>query len=202
MKIFVLIALLILATPTKSMARGGTSGVGSGGDAQAIRSLVLKNKREHLIKSVAKSFADSPKLVPTNVRDLLGGIAQGRQPLSNPKAQAILNDMIQKGFARDLEKTKFVLSDACLDHLGTERTAVAKMNAPGTDICVNPARIVDGFGPYIQDSDLIGIMMHEFAHHYGYEDSDHSFAANFAMDYQLDNEERNQDGAPLNYLLK
>ena len=76
------------------------------------------------------------------------------------------------------------------------------MNEPRSDICVNPERIANEFGPYIQDSDLMGLMMHEFAHHYGYLDEDHSFGASIASAYQYDNEYRNQEGEPLNHLIK
>ena len=110
--------------------------------------------------------------------------------------------MIKRGFGNDLNKTKFVIASSCKDRHGDEKSAVAKMNAPQSDICVSAAKIVNEFGPYIQDSDLMGLMMHEFSHHYGYEDADHSFAAAVAIEYQSDSEERNQEGDPLNYLIK
>lgn len=173
-----------------------------GGDAKVIRSLIMQTKREKLIKAVVNAFSDQPNNLGTSVRGSLSWLATGRQKFSDEKAEIILKDMIAKGFGRDLAKTKFVMSERCVDRFNIERTAVATMNVPASDICINPARLVDEFGPYIQDSDIMGLMIHEFAHHYGYEDTDHFLASSVAMDYQLDNEDRNQDGAPLNYLIK
>jgi hypothetical protein len=177
---------------------------GGGGDARLIRRFVLDTKKKHLLSEVVGVFSDENpnQNAVTNVKRLLAWIASGRMQLQNAEAQKILSDMIARGFGKDLSQTKFILAERCMDSKSVEKTASAKMDEPRSDICINPDRVVEDFGPYIQDSDLMGLMMHEFSHHYGYEDADHSFAAAIALEYQLDNERRNQEGDPLNYLIK
>lgn len=212
MKSYTLTAILLLATASSfvlvettvlastSMSFGQDRG---GGDARVIRSKILDSKMPILIREVTGVFKDpNPNSnATTSVRGLLSWISRGRLKLGDIDAQKKLDDMLDKGFGKDLSQTKFVLSKKCLDKEGIEKSASTEMNVPRADICVNPERIAREFGPYIQDSDLMGLMMHEFAHHYGYSDIDHSFAASIASAYQADNEYRNQEGDPLNYLI-
>ena len=114
----------------------------------------------------------------------------------------ILETMIQNGFAQDIQSISFTRSAKCIDKNGVEKTAVASMNKPRSPICINVERFADEFGPYVQDSDVLGLVMHELSHHYGFEDADHSFAAAIAKEWQLDNERRNEEGEPLNYFIK
>ena len=110
--------------------------------------------------------------------------------------------MRAKGFTKNLYATKFELNSECLDKDGISKTATTSMDKMGSSICINVEKLVDDFGPYIQDSDIIGLLMHEYSHHFGYEDKDHSFAAAVAESYQKDSENRNEEGVPLNYLIK
>ncbi len=188
-----------LQLDSKSLkALGGGSDRG-GGDARKIRSLILESKRQDLIRQTAEVFDGS--IGVQSVSNLLAWFAIGRVKLGDAKSQAILDDMLSKGFGKNLAQTKFVMKKSCKDKNGVEKTAVARISAPATDICINPSRFVEEFGPYIQDSDVMSLMMHELSHHYGYEDQDHSFAAAIASEYQKDNERRSQDGSPLNYLF-
>ena len=186
-----------VASNTTAQVSGQERG---GGDARRIRSAILVSHRAKLITSVVTAYRDDQGVL--NVRNFLAWFNRGTMRLHDEAQQKILEDMITRGFGKNLMKTKFVMTDSCVDSKGDSKTAVAEMNQPAGDICVSPSRIVDDFGPYIQDSDIMGLMMHELAHHYGYEDADHSFAAAIADEYQRDNEEKNQDGMPLNYLVR
>lgn len=179
-----LVSLILSMSVSAAESSGGTSGVGGGGDGKLIRSIVLKVKRERMVNRIIYAFTSQDEVDYSTLKNRLYGYAVGTDQLENPKANAILQDMIAKGFLADLKTVKIVASKKCVDSSGVERTASAYMNKPGSDICFNPDRIVDEFGPYIQDSDLVGLVMHEFAHHYGYEDTDHFFAAHVAMEYQ------------------
>lgn len=190
-------ALTPVASTTTAQVSGQERG---GGDARRIRSAILSSHRAKLIASVITAYRDDEGV--TNVRNFLSWFNRGTMHLQDEAQQKILEDMIARGFGKNLMKTKFVMAESCFDSKGDSKTAVAEMNKPASDVCVSPSRIVDDFGPYIQDSDIMGLMMHELAHHYGYEDADHSFAAAIADEYQRDNEEKNQDGMPLNYLVR
>ncbi len=186
-KIFILsllMSFLFSLSVSAIESSGRTSGVGGGGDGKMIRSLILKAKRERMVDRLIQVFTSQDVIDYATIRNSLYGYALGTTKLENLKANAILQDMISKGFLADLKTVKFIASKKCVDSDGVERAASTTMNRPGADICFNPERIVDEFGPYIQDSDLVGLVMHEFAHHYGYEDTDHFFAAHVAMEYQ------------------
>ncbi len=171
-----------------------------GGDAKLMRSLIAESKRDVLVKQVVDAFMRNDA---TNIRNTLGWFSRNRAILKDtPAAQAILHNMLDKGFASDIYKTEFEISKSCIDSRGKNKAAVATINAPRTSICINPDVIVKDFGPYIQDSDLVALIMHEFSHHYGHMDADHSFAAAVAQVYQEDSERENQEGSPLNYLLR
>ncbi len=172
-----------------------------GGDARKIRSLILTSKSKQLRSQVVKIFSEKSVTV-FGLKNSIAWLTLGQMKLADQKSKNILNDMIKKGFQSDLNKVEFILSDRCLDLNGVEKSATAKMNKPGSKICVSPDRIVAEFGPHIQDSDLVGLAMHELAHHYGFEDTDHSFAAAVALEWQKDSEQRNQDGEPLNSLIQ
>lgn len=168
-------------------ASGGTSSVGGGGDASAIRSLIMKHRKEYLIKGLINTFSERPKNVRTYVKHIIGMYAENLLEVKEPNAKKIFQDMIENGLREDIKKIEFVISRKCLDQSNIERSASTKMNDRGGVICINPYRIVDEFGPYIQSSDIIGLVMHEIAHHYGYEDEDHFFAASMAMNhYEVD----------------
>lgn len=171
-----------------------------GGDAKAIRSAILDNQRESLIqKSIALFEGTSNSRIEGALYWI---VAHKNMNFKNSKHQEMLNTMIEKGFAQDISSLKFVRSSKCLDSNGADKTAVASMNVPRSSICINVEKFVNEFGPYIQDSDVLGLVMHELAHHYGYEDADHGFAAAVANVWQSDNERRSEDGEPLNYFIK
>lgn len=190
----------LLSDERKVLNSGGGMDSG-GGDARKIRSLILTSKSKQLRSQVVKIFSEKSVTV-FGLKNSISWLALGQMKLADQKSQNILNEMIKKGFQSELNKVEFILSDRCLDLNGVEKSATAKMNKPGSKICVNPDRIVAEFGPYIQDSDLVGLAMHELAHHYGFEDADHSFAAAVALEWQKDSEQRNQDGEPLNSLIQ
>jgi len=113
-----------------------------------------------------------------------------------------LRDTQNRGLNKDIYLSEFKIEKKCIDKNGIEKTATTEMNVMNSAICINVERFVEEFGPYIQDSDIVGLLMHEYSHHFGYLDENHVFAASVADFYQKDNENRNQDGEPLNYLIK
>lgn len=182
------ILLILVQMISLSAFAGGDSG--GGGEAKKIRSLILAKKRAALEAAVENAFMS--KDTYNNVTHFLEVFASGRLQIADAKNNSILQTMVQKGFSVDRMKTKFVVKAQCVDSAGVSKSAVAAMNKPGSDICINVKRIVDEFGPYIMDSDIIGLAMHEYAHHYGFLDEDHSFAAAAALAWQKDSEERDE----------
>lgn len=184
--LFIMTLALFSTNSYSSSSTGGSTGIGGGGDAKAIRSLILEKKRAGLQKYVVETFSDEVGGGITDMRQLLSLYISGLMIKTDPNVRIILDDMIAKGFKDDLMKTKFVMSKKCVDRFNIERTAVTNMNIPRSDICINPVRVVEEFGPYMRKSDLLALVMHEFAHHYGHEDANHLFAASVALDYQWD----------------
>jgi hypothetical protein len=179
------------------MPQGGSDR--GGGDAFVIRSKIFNAKKDNLVKQVNDLFTGKSNV---DIKSVMAWFNQANFNLSDAKANAILKDMRDRGFGSDVYKTQFKLEKTCLDKNGISKTATTSMNEMNSEICINAEKFVNEFGPYIQDSDVVGLLMHEYSHHFGYEDADHSFASSIAESYQKDSERRNEEGEPLNYLIK
>lgn len=193
-----LVLSVVATTNVKAKIIDGGSDRG-GGDSRVIRSKIMQNKRASLIVKTQDLFSNKGNI---DIRNVLAWFNSSKVALGDKAADAILNDMRSRGFAKNLFETPFVMKDKCIDKEGVSKTATTSINKMGSEICINTEKLVDDFGPYIQDSDIIALLMHEYSHHFGYEDMDHSFAAAIADAYQKDSENRNEEGDPLNFLIK
>ena len=194
-----LLATFVVTVNVQAKVLDGGSDRG-GGDSLIIRSKIFEKKKASLIKQTQDLFNGNNRVI--DVRNILSWFNRQSVKTSDAKSNAILQDMRARGFAKNLFATEFELKEKCIDKDGLSKTATTSMNVMGSVICINAAKLVDDFGPYIQDSDIVGLLMHEYSHHFGYEDKDHSFAAAIAETFQADSERRNEEGDPLNYFIK
>ena len=195
----IFITLIVLSSTFSAYAKIDGGSDRGGGDAKLIRSKIFQSKRQDLIKKVTALFEGNSD---ANLKSILAWMSKEHVRLPDQTQDAILKDMQKRGLGKDIYSTNFKLEKSCVDKNGIEKTATTEMNVMNSSICINVEKFVDDFGPYIQDSDIIGLLMHEYSHHFGYSDEKHEFAAGVTEFYQKDNERRNEEGDPLNYLIK
>jgi hypothetical protein len=152
-----------------------------GGDAREIRNDLRDAEIDQLVMKLEWAFTN-----PANpsVRRMTSSLLSRADLLPNGIAKKSILDMVERGVVKALWKTKFVFSQLCVDTFeGKKRSATAVMNATSTEqyeICIDLKKIASDLGPQIPDGELVGLMVHELAHFYGYLDADRKIATTVA----------------------
>jgi hypothetical protein len=92
----------------------------------------------------------------------------------------MMSSLIDRGLLEDIRLSPFNFQPTCIDYKNRQKAATAKMKDEQGPICWSL--------PFLSlrkptASDMIGIGFHEFIHHFGYKDDDHSLAAKFKDSY-------------------
>jgi hypothetical protein len=92
------------------------------------------------------------------------------EQIADPVAREALKKMkIQWALDSDISRSKYVISNSC-SHIGGKDEAGAIDGQLGGDICLSPAHLA-ALNP--SKAELIGLLIHEHAHHFGYDDQDY-----------------------------
>lgn len=92
-----------------------------------------------------------------------------------PADPGIRGDATRIGaLARDIHHSRYVVRSECLDRNGVARAATSTLNDPGGEICFDAGRIAE---QRIVLSELVGLALHEHAHHFGDADENHLWVA-------------------------
>lgn len=205
-RVFVILlgTLGVFIVPQLSMA--GPRVVGNGGDASVIRRIVLAQRREQIRSQLREVFQGAYiEQLQSDLYKFLGSELKLSDDGLEDKTElptTILRTMKARGLAQEIERLNFDLRSECLDQAGLKRTATSQANVMGSSICIDLDRFIDGFGPYIQDSDIIALVMHELTHHFGFEDKNHHFAASIAQAWQSHAEQKSFSGEVTNFFVK
>lgn len=167
------------ATATSTVTANGQER--GGGDAGEIRNDLRDAEIDQLVSKLEWAFTN-----PANpsVRRMTSALLSRADRLPKGEAKTAILDMVERGVVDALWKTKFVFSKQCVDtYEGKKRSATAVMNPTSPDqyeICVDLNKIAHDLGPQIPDGELVGLMIHELAHFYGYRDTDRKIATTVA----------------------
>lgn len=163
-----------------------------GGDARIIWREVLKiNSAQRFsvgVLAYALTFWFSDET--NNYRNRMASLVSGFDTthIIDEKVRAIFIDIRARGLANDIRQTRVVLQNRCVIQGPSgqliERSATAVNGKPQTDICVDPVLFASRMDGLAFGSVIVGLMMHEYARHFGYMDEDHSFAVNMAIAFE------------------
>ena len=186
-------------------AEGGSDR--GGGDARIIWREVLKIKSAPrfsvgvLAYSLAFFFSDESN----NFRNRMA-FAVSHFDVSHivdEKVRKIFIDLRARGLAYDIKRSRVVLQNKCVVKGSSgeviERSATAVNGQPKTDICIDPVLFANRLDGLAHDSVIFGLMMHEYARHFGYMDEDHSLAVNMAIAFIKMLEKENRLRPPQHY---
>ena len=102
------------------------------------------------------------------------------------KNQNIIKDMYSKGFSEHLESSVVHVKSECSvikDGKKEIKSATALMDKPQSPICFSPWVFSESVEFKNAAEVFYGLMIHEFAHHYGHMDEDHSLASEITQTY-------------------
>lgn len=173
---------------------------GGGGNVETIEKALTSNRRLERIQAL-EIFLIGP-LASQRISYLIGAIDTSK--ILNEKARATFQDLISKGMTRDIRNSAISLMQECsIEFNGKKviKSAAAKMNRPGTSICVNAIAIVDSLGTELRNGTLMGLLVHEYAHHFGVLDEDHSLAIAVAEAIETEDESDELIKGESNWLL-
>lgn len=166
------------STPSPVTANGQERG---GGDASEIRSDLRDQEISQLVDKLEWAFTNPAH---PSVRRMTSALLGRADRLPMGEARDTILDMVERGVIKALWATKFVLSKECVDTFeGKKRSATAVMNVGPSDryeICVDLQKIASDLGPQITDGELVGLIVHELAHFYGYLDANRKIATTVA----------------------
>jgi hypothetical protein len=152
-----------------------------GGDASEIRSDLRNDEIEQLVDKLEWAFTNPAE---PSVRRMTSSLLSRSNRLPDGEAKTAILDMVERGVIKALWKTKFVLSKECIDTFEEKKkSATAVMNPTSIEqyeICVDLRKIANDLGPQITDGELVGLMVHELAHFYGYLDANRKIATTVA----------------------
>ena len=173
---------------------------GGGGNVQTIEKALNSKRRLERIQAL-EIFLAGP-LASQRIAYLISAIEPSK--ILDGKARATFQQLLSKGMIGDIRNSRISLMQECSIEIKGKKvikSAAAKMNQPGTSICVNPIGIVDSLGTELRNGTLLGLLVHEFAHHYDVLDEDHSLAIAVAEAIETDDENDELINGESNWLL-
>lgn len=181
----------------KPIVQKGTD-TGGGGDMLDIQKHLVDFKKTSLISELQRVTQKESAFLKKS----LIGFATYHKSYELPESiQSIMQDMLDRGLVDDINNTK-IIEGTCFDKNGIQRTATSAMNQKGADICFDSRRVVEALGAHIPDSSLLSLLIHEYAHHFGYEDADYAIAQAVLIAIQKESEAMLERGENPNNLIK
>jgi hypothetical protein len=104
--------------------------------------------------------------------------------ITDPQARNAFIRLLSQGFKKDIQDSTYVLKNRCgyVDSQGIEResTASTSIGHRGSEICLNPEAIQASGA---SDADVYALVIHEHAHHLGYQEAEAQAVGNVLGDY-------------------
>ncbi|MEQ1724108.1 MAG: hypothetical protein ABL930_13110, partial [Pseudobdellovibrio sp.] len=178
---FSLSALIILTLLSQKGLAKQTEGGSDrgGGDAAVIQANITAAHRQSLNAQLVKVFSNTDQGV-LSLKNYILYFFKRIDLVKSNEVHKILTDMKSRQVEALIQnKLVYKVSGLCVDknNLSKSATAAITTNPPSSpEVCVNPNKIISDLGTNITDSALVGIVVHELSHFYGYEDADHSLA--------------------------
>lgn len=141
--------MLLFTELTHAIASGGTRG---GGDATTARKIEL-SKEFIFLKSDLKSFLNHLNL----------------SSLKDVAVKKIIEDISARGLNDDINESVYQLSDQCVDEENQTHAASTEIGKRNANICLDLNKLS---AQNIVKGELIGLLLHEHAHHFGYKDTE------------------------------
>lgn len=196
--------LILILFLTSIVFAAGEKG-GGGGDPGKIAQQLKEEKIEAATHAFIWFFVSGPGLGQESYLSHLSSILSKVDPdyIFDKSAKKVFVDMLNRGLLKDVALTQVKLKEKCIiyrDDVPVEVTAGTLMDIPQSEVCINPYRFVDSTGGVLKESLFLGFMLHEYAHHYGYLDLDHSFGV--AMTEAIELSSNADDKDLLEYFFK
>jgi hypothetical protein len=146
-----ILAISALAITHSVFAKEGGAGT-HGGDVRAIQKAQLVRDFKTL-RDDASRFIDQVQL----------------EDISDPEVRALLASLIDRGLKEDIRRSPYKIANQCRDRFGNSHDAATTIGKLGAEICFDLEQMSR---ESITRSELIGLTIHEHAHHFGYGDND------------------------------
>lgn len=153
---------------SQSFAAGGTSSGGGNGSSDRMRTIIKwidGTSRQEPIKAVLVRIAEN-------------AVKAGNLSSEHFSQLALLQDLVAKGLLNDIQQTEYQKLKKCVDDTGTEKSASTLKVDLSTNpeqahpaVCINLPKLAADNTSY---AELVGLLFHEHARHFGIEDTDDS----------------------------
>lgn len=186
-------ALKVSLTPASrfgavgAAAMGGKDG-GGGDPSEMVRSFLVKTDRvfsdETLSGALLAYFGDQTNSFRVRMIAVLNQLSTEPHKIKNEKVRKIFARLIKQGLLRDIANSPLIFKNECFITRGNSRisrAATALMNQPGTPICLDPIALAQSMSGAADSMLLFGFVVHEYVHHFGYEDADYAIANELAL---------------------
>ena len=155
---------------------------GGGGNASSVEQALMRSHRIEILNGLILFFKDK------TVRGAQKAFAYFAENLKvhlikNPAVNLQIQTMLSKGLISDIEASPLTIQSQCHvreNNVFVAKSASAVMSAPGTSVCISLVDLIDRLGFRVSDSVMLGLFMHEYAHHFGYMDADYAIAVTIA----------------------
>lgn len=151
--IFGTAVVLALSSVTPALAGEGHGG-GNGGDPVRLRMKLIKEYINTELRSDVLSYMKNLQL----------------DTITSPTAQKALERMLEKDVLSDIRTSSYVMQTSC-KAIGGEEAGGAYPNDLGGEICLSAKRLAE-IGS--SKAEIVGLAIHEHAHHFGYNDRDYA----------------------------
>ena len=143
----------MLSLPLFSFAGEG-DGKGNGGDPISARREALKKLIQGNLKLRVRTYFQNIDLAN----------------ISDTEVSEELSHMISHDLDKDVIRSKYVIRSVCLDENRKSQPATSVNGQRGGDICLNVKKLAESS---TSEQEMVGLLAHEHAHHYGYRDTEH-----------------------------
>lgn len=151
----ILSTAVALAMSSVTPALGGEGhGGGNGGDPVLLRTKLIKEYINTELRGDAIAYMSKLQL----------------DTITSPTAQKALKSMLEKDVISDIRTSNYVLQISCKS-IGGQEAGGAINGDLGGDICLSPGRLAELDST---KAEIVGLAIHEHAHHFGYDDKDYA----------------------------
>jgi formylglycine-generating enzyme required for sulfatase activity len=143
----------MLALPSLAFAVEG-DGKGNGGSPLLLRMKLIKEYINTELRDDAYNYMSNLQL----------------DQITSPAARRALKRMLEKDILTDIRTSSYVLQSSC-KAIGGQDAGGAVNGDLGGDICLSPKALAELDST---KAEIVGLVIHEHAHHFGYEDKDYA----------------------------
>lgn len=163
-----------------SESMGGKDG-GGGDPSEMVRFFLEINHQtfsaETLSLALMAFFDDNTNSFRVRLIAVLNSMRP--EQIKNLRVRKVFEQMIQEGLLEDIASSPLIFKNRCFiekEGKTMERGATALMSVPASPVCVDPVALAHSMGGIADSKLLFGFIIHEYAHHFGYEDAKYEIA--------------------------